>query len=217
MTQHLYPLYNQAVSVRSTDPQVWTLQDKHSSLTKVCYIKFKADPKFKKLVEASFAKIAEYKTEAAVVDAEYQSLADSKSKNRFAQSFTTYLQIDKALELSVIALLNVEETAGMAALGLELAEKSKNSEVKKAAKKVEWNINVGENGQGTITMSGEGNSGSGPASYNDGKFSATISQQGVSFKLSGTIVRDDNGRISGSGSGAGPAYFAKVSWRATPK
>ena len=85
---------------------------------------------------------------------------------------------------------------------------------------LEMTVDIGESGSGAVTLGSEGSSGSGSASYSTGRISATIDQGGGSFKLTGTFTRDDNGNVSAGGSGtmmgAGD-WFAKVSWRATPK
>lgn len=98
---------------------------------------YKADKGFKPMVEESFAGISTRHTKAEVLDIEYTALAKGNSKNAFADSFAGYLGIHKAVEFSTAALRDVEEISGAAALGLELAGKSKKPAVKKAAKKMD--------------------------------------------------------------------------------
>ncbi|MDP2182275.1 MAG: hypothetical protein Q8K99_06875 [Actinomycetota bacterium] len=84
----------------------------------------------------------------------------------------------------------------------------KQLEGKKQAATFVFKLN--DSGSGTVTMNAQGSSGSGPATYSDGALKMTVTSQGTTYTMSGTVAFEKNGGMKMSGSWTAPYQKSKI-------
>ncbi|MDZ4063185.1 MAG: hypothetical protein U1E22_00795, partial [Coriobacteriia bacterium] len=65
-------------------------------------------------------------------------------------------------------------------------------------------------GSGTVKMTASGSSGSGPATYSDGALKMTVTSQGTTYTMSGTIAFEKSGVMKMSGSWTAPYQKSQI-------
>lgn len=73
-----------------------------------------------------------------------------------------------------------------------------------------FTFNLNDAGSGTVNMKASGSSGSGPATYTDGALKMTITSQGTTYTMTGTVAFDKGGSMKMSGSWRAPFQKSQI-------